>query len=114
MVRGKVIEAFFRYTRGGIEDVMYAAPSGDWITAVWHTIKVGRVVASDGLSPVGGYSRAYHYDERGRMTRALTHGVEAGMPWERTYEYEYARDKLARVWSVSADGRRALHWRRRK
>lgn len=114
MIRGNVLEAFFRYTRGGIEDVMYIAPSGDWIFAVWHTVKAGRVVASDGLSQLGGYSREYHYDDRGRMTRAVSHGVEADTPWARTYEYEYEREKLARVWSVSTDGRRALHWRRRK
>ena len=114
MVRGIVLESFFRYARGGIEDVTYASPSGNWIIAVWHTVKAGRVVASDGLNPLGGYSREYRYDDRARMIRSLTHGVEADRPWERTYEYDYAQETLVRVWSVSSDGRRALHWRPRK
>jgi hypothetical protein len=84
-VRGDYYETFFRYTRGGISQLHYA-PGGGFIQAAWHTVAKGRVVATDSLSQMGGTSRAYEYDDEGRVTRCVAHGVHADQPWERTFD----------------------------
>ena len=76
---------FFRYERSGIAQLHYA-PGGGFLQAAWHTLANGRVVASDSLSQMGGSSRAYEYDDAGRVTRCVAHGVHADQPWEKTFE----------------------------
>lgn len=83
--RGDYYETLFRYARGGIAQLQYA-PGGAWIQAAWHTLVKGRVVATDSLSHMGGSSRAYEYDDEGRVTRCVAHGVHADQPWEKTFE----------------------------
>jgi hypothetical protein len=83
--RGDYYETFFRYERGGIAQLHYAPGSG-FIQAAWHTVANGRVETSDSLSQMGGSSRAYEYDDEGRVTRCVAHGVHADEPWEKTFE----------------------------
>ena len=112
-VRGDSYETFYFYEPGGIAQLHYNS-GGGWIHAGWHTLKAGRVVASDSLSQLGGSSREYEYDAHGRVTRCVAHGVHADKPWEQTFAYDHAGDKLAHVWFVWPDGRRVVHWQRRK
>jgi hypothetical protein len=112
-VRGDSYETFYFYAPDGIAQLHYTA-GGGFIHAGWHTLKNGRVVASDSLSQLGGSSREYEYDTHGRVTRCVAHGVHADKPWEQTFEYDHADDRLERVWSVQPDGRRVVHWQRRK
>ena len=83
--RGDYYETFFRHERDGIAQLHYSA-GGGFVYATWHTVKNGRVVASDSLSHVGGSSREYIYDADGHVTRCVAHGVHADEPWERTFE----------------------------
>ena len=83
--RGDYYETFFRYERGGIAQLQYT-PDGSWISAAWHTIVDGRVVATDSLSHMGGSSREYEYDDAGNVTRCVAQGVHADQPWEKTFE----------------------------
>jgi hypothetical protein len=112
-VRGDSYETFYFYEASGIAQLHHSS-NGGFIHAGWHTLKNGRVVATDSLSQLGGSSREYDYDAQGRVTRCVAHGVHADEPWEQTYEYEHVDDTLERVWFVAADARRVVHWQRRK
>lgn len=112
-VRGDSYLTFYRYERDGIAQLHYNS-GGGWIHATWHTVKDGRVVASDSLAMLGGNSSEYHYDSTGRVTRCAIHGVHADKPWEQTYEYDYDGDKISRVWWCYPDGRRTVYWARKR
>jgi hypothetical protein len=112
-VRGESYQTFFRYEPDGIAQLHYNS-GGGWIHATWHTVKNGRIVASDSLAMMGGNSSEYEYDAEGRVIRCAIHGVHADKPWERTYEYDHEGDKIVRVWWCYPDGRRVVYWERKK